>query len=405
MLLRLCVGLLASLLVVAPAHGQSTRAEELERQRSAKAADLTEYRPGRIERLMLSLEQQDLAGRIAPRNGFFVRYGYRTKPVGAGIGLGGGYRHDLFERRARVVGEAGVSMRKYTLLRGDFSLPYLAGERLEIGIEGTRRYDPQEDFYGRGRSSRVDDRVNYRATSTAAIARIVVKPRQWVSAGAHAGRLAASIGSGTDTRYPSIELRFADTDAPGLAEQPSFRYSDLFATVDYRDQPGNARAGGYYSLTLGSYVDLDFGRYSFRRVDLHLQQFFPIFDKKRVFALQARVISSSTADGRQVPFYLQPTVGGSTTLRSVSDYRFRDDNAIYLNAEYRWEAFSGLDMALFGDAGKVTAKPGDLGFGDLTHAYGVGLRFNTYKSVFLRLDVAAGAGEGIQYHFKFSKAF
>ena len=35
-------------------------------------------------------------------NGFFVRYGYHEKLVGSGIGLGGGYRHDLFDRRARI---------------------------------------------------------------------------------------------------------------------------------------------------------------------------------------------------------------------------------------------------------------------------------------------------------------
>ena len=49
--------------------------------------------------------------------------------------------------------------------------------------------------------------------------------------------------------------------------------------------------------------------------------------------------------------------------------------------------------------------PRDLDLSDLTHAYGIGVRFNTYKNVFLRIDVATGAGEGVQYFFKFSKAF
>ena len=106
-----------------------------------------------------------------------------------------------------------------------------------------------------------------------------------------------------------------------------------------------------------------------------------------------------------MPFYLQPTLGGGATLRSVSDYRFRDNNMLYLNAEYRWEAFGGLDMALFTDVGKVAHEAGDLDFTDLTHAYGIGLRVNSYKTVFLRFDVGAGAGEGVRYFFKFSKAF
>ncbi len=118
-----------------------------------------------------------------------------------------------------------------------------------------------------------------------------------------------------------------------------------------------------------------------------LQQFFPIFDKKRVFAVQARVITSAESDGQTVPFYLQPTLGGSTTLRSVSDYRFRDDNVLHLNAEYRWEAFNGLDMALFARLRQGHGQTRRSRPDGSEHGYGVGLRFNTYKTVLLRLDV------------------
>jgi hypothetical protein len=394
-----------SILTVTPASAQTTRSEMLERQRAAKSAQLHEYRPGRLERLLLYVEQKDPLGRITPRNGFFVRYGYHQKVVGSGIGFGGGYRHDLFDRRARIEAEGGMTIRRYHLLRADFSLPYLARERFEVGLEAARRHNPQEDFYGTGPESLEADRVNYRLDTTTVLGRALVKPRKWFSAGIHAGRLVPSVGSGTDVRYPTLEARFGEGEAPGLLEQPEFDYRDIFATVDYRDQPGNARAGGYYSLTLASYSDRELDRYDFRRLDLHAQQFFPIFDKKRVFAVQARAITSSAEDGQQVPFYLQPAIGGSNTLRSVADYRFRDDNVLYLNAEYRWEAFAGLDMALFTDFGKVAPEPGDLDFSGLEHAYGVGLRFNTYKSVFLRVDVATGAGEGFHYFFKFSKAF
>jgi hypothetical protein len=268
------------------------------------------------------------------------------------------------------------------------------------------RHNPQDDFYGVGPTSAETDRVSYRIDTTTLVARAIVRPRRWLAAGLHAGRLSPSIGPGTDDRFPSIEERFDDAHAPGLTSQPDFGYGDLFAAVDYRDQPGNARAGGFYSLTLASYTDLDQDRYGFRRVDLHAQHFFPIFDKKRVFAVQGRMVTSTPhGDDDVVPFYLQPALGGGTTLRSLSDYRFRDNNLFYVNAEYRWEAVGGLDMALFTDFGKVAPDVGDLNLSDLKHAYGAGLRFNTYKEVFLRLDVGAGAGEGVQYFFKFSKAF
>ena len=387
------------------AFPQTTRAEELEQRRAAKSTELRAYEPGRLEKILLYLEQTDPLGRIAPRNGFFVRYGYYEKPVGSGIGVGAGYRHDLFARRARVVAEGGVTLRNYQLLRADLSLPYLAHERVEVGVEATRRRHPQEDFYGIGLESRRADRVSYRLDTNALVGRALVRPRPWLVAGVHVGRLAPTIGPGTDVRFPPIGARFDAGDAPGLSEQPDFGYTDLFTAVDYRDQPGNARAGGYYAASFARYADLGGNRYGFRRFDLRVQQFVPVFDKKRVFAVQGRVITSTAGDGRTVPFYFQPTLGGSSTLRSVADYRFRDANLLHLNAEYRWEAFSGLDMALFSDFGKVSARAGDLDLSGLKRAYGVGLRFNTYKSVFLRVDVGAGGGEGTRLFFKFSNVF
>jgi len=405
----LIVRIAASVFVLAlgavPVVAQGTRAEVLEQERAAKATNLKTYTPGRLESLLLRSEQIDLMGRLAPHNGFFVRYSYFEKPAGSGTGFGGGYRHDLFDRRARVVAEAGWSLPGYSLFRGDFSLPYLARERAEVGIEVTRRHNPQEDFFGRGPDSLEENRTNYRIDTFATIGRALIKPRRWISTGVHAGRLSPSIGRGTDPRFPSSDFLFSDEVLAGFLEQPDFGYADLFAAIDYRDQPGNARSGGYYAATLASYTDLDADRYSFRRLDLTAQQFFPIFDKKRVFAVQGRMITTNPDDEHVVPFYWQPTLGGSTTMRSVSDFRFRDNNLFYVNAEYRWEAFSAMDMSLFADVGKVAPTAGELNLTDLTHAYGIGLRFNTYKRVFLRLDAASGAGEGLHVFFRFSKAF
>ena len=120
---------------------------------------------------------------------------------------------------------------------------------------------------------------------------------------------------------------------------------------------------------------------------------------------KARLLSTSHEPGQQVPFYFKPTVGGSTSLRSYNDYRFRDDHALYMNVEYRWEAFSGLDMALFSDWGTVAPRFEALSLSDLKNAYGIGFRFNTYKAVWLRVDIGFGGNEGTKFFFKFSKAF
>jgi len=387
------------------AYAQTTRAEALEQERADRAKQLEPYTPGKLEKFFLNAEEGRLRRWIAPHNGFFVGYGYTYKPTGSGIAFGGGYRHDLFDRRARVVFEAGESFRKYWMVRGDFSLPRLAGERLELGVEGVFRRQPQDDFYGPGPDSRKKDRVNYLYKDNEVQGRAVVTVRPWFSVGTRAGQLTPSLGSGTDKRFPSIEQAFTDTAAPGLNAQPDFVYGEAFAEVDYRDERGHTRAGGHYTLALRNYSDRDLDRYSFRSVDLLLRQYVPIFDKKRVFAFQLAMAGTDAADGHQVPFYMQPTLGGGQSLRSVGDYRFRDTHAMWFNAEYRWEAFSALDMALFTDWGKVASKFSDLDFSNLEHAYGIGFRVIAARTVVVRIDLATGGSEGFRTIFKYSKVF
>lgn len=389
----------------APVSAQETRAEVLAQQRAQKAAQLLPYQAERLEKALLWFEETDPLGKIAPHNGFFVQYGYTGKPVGSGIAFGGGWRHDIFNRNARVVLEAGHSFRGYRMVLADFALPRLLDERLELGVEASHRYHPQEDFYGLGFATHRDDRVSFRFSAPAVQGRAVLKPAEWLNAGVRLARTNVSVGGGRDSRFPSIEERYTEAGAPGLTEQPDYLSTDLFATFDTRDQPGNARDGVYVGLLWRRHHDLNLDRFSFDSVDIDVQHFLPIFDKKRVFAARFQLMTTTAGDGHEVPFYFRPTVGGSDSLRSASDFRFRERNAAVANFEYRWEAFSGLDMALFSDFAAVAPRLAGLEFADLRGAYGIGLRFNTYKAVFLRLDVAAGGSEGIRTFLKFSKAF
>ena len=96
-----------------------------------------------------------------------------------------------------------------------------------------------------------------------------------------------------------------------------------------------------------------------------------------MLAARLFVSTSDTGPDHVMPFYLMPTLGGNDTLRGFREYRFRGPHAILGQAEYRWEIWSGLDGALFYDAGKVADRRADLNFKDLERDYGFGFRFNT----------------------------
>jgi outer membrane protein assembly factor BamA len=262
-------------------------------------------------------------------------------------------------------------------------------------------------FFGLGADSTLEDRASYRYEATHAQGEVRFKAAPWLFIGDEFGYLNNRIRPGTDERYPSIEEVFTDEEAPGLENPPDLAYSRLYFDLDYRDRPDNTRDGGRYFLQWGvGYDQAPGGAFSYRRTDLFLEQVFPIFDKKRNFAFLFRAshVDPLNADGR-VPFFLSPTIGGATTVRSYREERFRAPTFVLFNAEYRWEGFSSLDFALFFDAGEVGDRLTDIMIKDFKTGFGFGLRFNTNKAVFMRIDFGFGGPEGNRTFFKFGPAF
>jgi len=144
---------------------------------------------------------------------------------------------------------------------------------------------------------------------------------------------------------------------------------------------------------------------TFNRVDADLRQFVGFLAGRRVIAARLFVSTSDTSAGHEMPFYFMPTLGGNDTLRGFREYRFRGPHAILAQGEYRWEIWSGLDGALFYDAGKVADRRADLNFKSLETDYGIGFRFNTDNGVILRVDAAFGSSDGKHLYIVFGGVF
>ena len=87
--------------------------------------------------------------------------------------------------------------------------------------------------------------------------------------------------------------------------------------------------------------------------------------------------------------------GSSGTLSPTSTFQ----------AEWRWTPSpSGLDMAIFCDAGKVTAARSDLDLNRLRSDVGIGIRFHSVAATPLRVEIAKG-NEGFVLVFAGSAAF
>lgn len=391
------------LLFALPLPGQvDSRAAEIEAAREKKAR---EFQPQKTSSVQHAL---DLQMRFFDRNsagigGFHIRFGGLM--TGSGFALGPEYRRpDLAHGRITFRSSAIVSTKQYYAADMELRLPKLANNRAFVSLYTAHRDSPRIDYYGPGPDSAKTGRSDYRMEDTFYDATAGIRPLRYLNLGMTGGYLQVNVGPGTAPRYISAEKIYTPFTTPGIDRQANFLRGAVFLQFDYRDTPGAPRQGGNYLVRYSQFSDRKFNLYSFRRLDVDLQQYIPLFYKRRVIALRAMSTLTDTDRGQSVPFYLEPVLGGSDDLRGFRNFRFYDRNKMALNGEYRWEIFSGLDMALFADAGKVFPSRGQLNLANLKTAYGFGFRAHSTASVVMRIDVGFSR-EGFQVWLKFNDVF
>jgi outer membrane protein assembly factor BamA len=159
-----------------------------------------------------------------------------------------------------------------------------------------------------------------------------------------------------------------------------------------------------YGARYRQFADLDFNKYSFRQAQFEAQHYVPYFNQTRVVAFRATTTLSFPKSGQAVPYYLQPTVGGTSDVRGFPRYRYHDNHAVLFSVEHRWHAFTGLDTALFVDAGKVIARKADVDLSELKVSVGLGFRVRIADAVVMRIEGAVGR-EGFRTMWTFSDIY
>jgi outer membrane protein assembly factor BamA len=105
-----------------------------------------------------------------------------------------------------------------------------------------------------------------------------------------------------------------------------------------------------------------------------------------------------------MPYFMLPSLGGGSTLRGFTSWRFRDRQSLLLTAEWRVLVNRFIDTALFYDAGKVTRNISDLDLDGLKKNYGIGFRLHGPAATPLRIEFAK-SNEGFAVIFGASAAF
>ncbi len=147
-------------------------------------------------------------------------------------------------------------------------------------------------------------------------------------------------------------------------------------------------AKGLFLKLIGSYyaecLPKTYGEAGYGNISLDFRHFVTLY-KELIFAYQ---LKGEAAIGNNIPFQMQPTIGGGDWIRGIRSGQYRNDAAVGLQAELRFPIYSILRGTAFwgiGDAYDMhnwqwtTPKMG----------YGLGLRLQFNKNkINVRFDVA-----------------
>jgi hypothetical protein len=114
-------------------------------------------------------------------------------------------------------------------------------------------------------------------------------------------------------------------------------------------------------------------------------------DLQGTIGLRFFLAASMTPGGNVVPFYFQPTLGGSDingnpSLASYQDYRFRAPNVMLIRQSFEHSLWNlPLGFTFIADEGKVALTRGDLGSSPWVHSFSTGLtlRAGGFPQIFL----------------------
>jgi hypothetical protein len=325
--------------------------------------------------------------------------------TGSGFALGPEYyRPDLANGNVVFRAFAVGSVRGYSRLFTSLEFPRIRSNRFSASVEADRVDAPRMRYFGPGTGSRVGDISTYRLERTSFDMRAGWRPMRLprLIIGLTGGFLLNNTGPGTETALQQAAEAFPDV--PGMQQQTDFLRGGPFIELDLRDNAGDPHQGTHAFAQFRYFQDRGVEAFAFRRFEGSAEQYIPFFNRKRVIALRAATELSFTNRGQQIPFYMQPTLGGSDDLRGFERFRYYGNHSFLTTVEYRWEVFPALDMAVFADAGQVFDKLDDFGLGRASASGGLGFRVKNQGRVVFRFDTALSR-EGFQVWLKFRNVF
>lgn len=212
----------------------------------------------------------------------------------------------------------------------------------------------------------------------------------------------------TGIRYAYDKFSLFDLDTTGLLIQKNIRGSEgavisglgWVALFDSRDDIFYPSRGWWWEFVFYRDTPKTGASYTYNRITFDISRYFSY--RKNILALNAYTLYSDA----DLPFYQMAMLGGAKRMRGYYEGRYRDNNALVFQAEYRRYVLWWLGFAVFGNAGQVAHRYDGFDAAHWRFTYGAGLRLitNRTQKLNLRVDFAIGNGQLLPY-FTIGEAF
>ena len=327
------------------------------------------------------------------KDGFYPGLGVDI-PSAGWISAGPGFRHHLGDEALLFDASAAVSWKEFTTAQARTTAAVFDG-RLNLGVHALWQDCTQVNYFGPAASSSLGKRSEFglRAGDYTVSAATAVHGG-WSAefrTGLLDGLQVLAPSGWHDPGFPDARTLFTDRTTPGLDRQPSFWHTDLVVTADTLNHQDHPSRGWALQAAASAYRDRDFGEFSFERYELNAIEIIPIMRALWLLAVRESAVMTTPLAGNQVPFYLEPSLGGQNALRGYLDNRFQDRDVAALNVESRWLVFAHLDAAIFLDAGQAAGAVREFSTAGTKTSYGFGLRLHTGADTLVRVDLARGS--------------
>lgn len=191
---------------------------------------------------------------------------------------------------------------------------------------------------------------------------------------------------------------FRDLGAPGIYATDTnltakaggkTLFTGLSAIFDTRDYATYSTKGHYLRVNLSYAPQYGPAFYHLFRYQIQSRSFFKLGSSKHCIAVNSLF---NSIQGGSIPFYLTPTFGGNNIMRGYYTGRFRDENMVAAQVEYRWWPMKRFAFVPFIGTGEVFANR-NFTFTELKPNYGMGVRyfFDIHSRLTLRIDYGFGA--------------